>query len=445
VFNRKVSASKPATILILDRCSLYEKNKNLKILLISIGTRGDIEPFLAIGQLLQKKGHEIIFSFPEQHAELVPKYVKFFPLSAKFIELIESDEGKLMMGGKMGLIPKIKALFKLYKEGNAINKLLVKQQYEIIKKENPDRIIHNSKCNYPLVWSIENSRKSVMISPVPYFMYYVEGNAHIGFNGNYGKLINGLTYWLANFGLVKMIKDATNQIPTKISLSKSKIKKAMFSENLIFTISPTLFPKPKYWPKNVQVLGYHEQTETINWEPTTELISFLENNKKVLFLSFGSMVNPNPERTSRLLLEVLNKLQIPTVVNTASGGIIKLSEFANNELFHFVTSIPYKWIFKRTYGVIHHGGSGTTHMGLENGCATLIIPHIIDQFGWNSMIEDIGVGPKGPSIGKLSKKKIEPLLIDLVTKESYKSKAKKISDKMNSENLKEELYEFIMA
>ncbi|WP_024769516.1 glycosyltransferase [Aquimarina macrocephali] len=417
----------------------------MKILLISIGTRGDIEPFLAIGQLLYKKGHEIIFSFPEQHSKLVSNEFKFFPLSPKFIELIESEDGKIMMGGKMRLNSKIKALYNLYKKGKYVNKLLVKQQYEIIEKEKPYRIIYNSKCNYPLIWSIENSMKSVMISPVPYVIHYVEGNAHIGFNGNYGKLINRLTYRLAIFGLVKMIKDASNNIPEKISLSKRKIKKALFAENLIFTISPTLFLNPKDWPSNVQILGYHKQDKKVDWKPEKELIAFLANNKRVVFLSFGSMVNPNPEKTSRLLLKTLNKLQIPTVINTASGGIIKLSEFANNELFHFVTSIPYEWIFKRTYGVIHHGGSGTTHMGLKNGCATLIIPHIIDQFGWNSMIKSIGAGPKGPSIGKLSIKTIEPLLIDLVTKESYKSKAEKISHKMNSENLKEELYEFIMA
>jgi hypothetical protein len=44
------------------------------------------------------------------------------------------------------------------------------------------------------------------------------------------------------------------------------------------------------------------------------------------------MLNQNPEETSRLFFETLNKLQIPTIVNTASGGIVKLSEFATNKL-----------------------------------------------------------------------------------------------------------------
>lgn len=417
----------------------------MKILLTSIGTRGDIEPFLAIGQLLHKKGHEILFSFPEQHSVLVSKEFNFFPLSSKFIELIESEEGKIMMGGEIRLFSKIKALYKLYKKGKSVNKLLINQQYEIIEKEKPDRIIYNSKCNYPLIWSIKNSKKCILISPVPYFMHYVHGNAHIGFNGNYGNLINRLTYRLANFSLVEMIKDASKDIPEEVSLSKRKIKKALLSERLIYNISPTLFPKPEYWPSNAKVLGYYKQNEATEWTPNIELANFLEANKTILFLTFGSMVNQNPENTSRLLLETLDKLKIPAIVNIASGGIIKLNEFADNKLFHFVPSIPYEWIFKNVYGVIHHGGSGTTHLGLKNGCVTLIIPHIIDQFGWNTMVKDLGAGPKGPSIGKLSKNKIEPLLLDLVSNKSYKLKAEKISVRMNSENLKEELYEFITS
>lgn len=38
----------------------------MKIVLISIGTRGDIEPFLSIGEILQEKGHQVICAFPEQ-------------------------------------------------------------------------------------------------------------------------------------------------------------------------------------------------------------------------------------------------------------------------------------------------------------------------------------------------------------------------------------------
>ena len=42
----------------------------MKILLISIGTRGDMEPFLAIGDILKEKGHEVLCAFPEHFRSL---------------------------------------------------------------------------------------------------------------------------------------------------------------------------------------------------------------------------------------------------------------------------------------------------------------------------------------------------------------------------------------
>ena len=72
----------------------------MKIILISIGTRGDMEPFLAIGEILKKKGHHVICAFPEQFRNLAEdSSLEFASLGAKFIELLESEDGKAAMGG----------------------------------------------------------------------------------------------------------------------------------------------------------------------------------------------------------------------------------------------------------------------------------------------------------------------------------------------------------
>jgi len=417
----------------------------LKIILLSIGTRGDIEPFIAIGEELYKRGHTVLLSFPAQHAKWVPKSLPFVPLSPKFIELIESDAGKTIMGGQAGWYAKVKALYTLYKEGKSINQILVRQQYELLKNENPDIVIHNLKCSYPLVWSIKTSKKSVMISPVPNVIHYNKDMAHVGFNGDYGQLINRLTYSLANFGLMKTIKDASKMLPKEMAVNRGEIIKAIHDGPLIFTISQALFSRPKYWPSHIKVLGYHAQEKTDKNYINNELEAFLDRHEKPLFLTFGSMVCQHPERISKVVLETLSKLKIPTVINTASGGILKLKEFEAITLFYFVESIPYEWILKRVYAVVHHGGSGTTHLGLQYGCATLIIPHIIDQYDWNCLIQDIGAGPKGPSIKKLCMQNLEPLLIDLMTNDFYKSKAKRMARQMKNEDLKEELYQYILA
>ncbi len=416
----------------------------MKILLMSIGTRGDIEPFLAIGELLSRKGHSVVYAFPEQYCHLIQEDDKNYAFTSRFLNLIEGKDGKMVMGGSTGL-KKLKAILRLYKEGMTVNKILVREQFRIVKSEEPELIIHNGKCNYPLLWHLSTGKKIVLISPIPYFIHYVKGFGHTGFNFYCGEFINKFTYQIAEFGLIKTIYDAQKILsPTSNTVVKSTIKEKLLSEKLIYTISPSLFDRPTNWTSNVQVLGYHERDKKTNWLPDESIIQFTKKYTKILFLTFGSMINSNPEKTSQIILTVLNQLKVPTIVNIAAGGLVQLEEFKENNLFYFIKQIPYDWVLEKCYGIVHHGGSGTTHSSIKYGCVSMILPHIFDQFGWNNLIAKKGLGPKGVAIYKISEQNLKPLIIDLLENKRYKSKASKIAEKMGLENFENELYEAIM-
>jgi len=37
---------------------------------------------------------------------------------------------------------------------------------------------------------MKNKRRTILVSPVPYFMYYVQGHSDIGLNKNFEKVLN---------------------------------------------------------------------------------------------------------------------------------------------------------------------------------------------------------------------------------------------------------------
>lgn len=416
----------------------------MKILLMSIGTRGDIEPFLAIGEILSKNGHNLIYAFPKQYCHLIPDSNKSYSFTSSFLELIEGKDGKYVMNGSMG-INKLKAITRLYKEGMAVNKILVGEQFNIVKSEQPDLIIHNGKCNYPLLWHLSTGKKIVLISPIPYFIHYVEGVGHTGFNFYFGEFINRLTYKIANFGLVKTIFDAQSILPSTIrKVSKEKVKEGLLSEKLIYAISPSLFTRPANWSSNIKILGYHERNKKIDWLPDENIIQFTKKHNKILFLTFGSMINSNPKLTTQILLNVLSQLKIPTIINIAAGGLVQPEAFKENELFYVTNQIPYDWVLERCYGIIHHGGSGTTHCSIKYGCVSLILPHVFDQFAWNTLIATKGLGPKGVAINKITEQNLTTLITDLYENESYKLRAREVAKLISQENLENELYESVM-
>ena len=410
---------------------------------MSIGTRGDIEPFLSIGELLKGKGQRVICAFPEQFKNLVEESnLEFASLGTKFIDMLDSDEGKAAMGGSGSGLKKILAYIKLAKHQTEVNKELVNKQFEVIDNENPDRIVYNGKSLYPIIWELNNRGKTIFVSPLPY-MHYIKGHSHVAFNSNLGTFLNKLSFSLAHFGMVTTIMMTKKWLKIAEKISRKEIREILRYNKSIYTISPSLFSRPDNFNKNLKVLGYHERNKTFNWQPEKALTDFKERYNKILFITFGSMINLEPEKKTKIILDILERNKIPAIINTASGGLVKPDKFGN-ELIHFVSQIPYDWILPKIYGVIHHGGSGTTHLALKYGCATMIIPHIIDQFVWNKIIYNKGIGPKGIKIGKINTKNLEPKILDLVYNNDYKKKSEQVSNQMDKEDLKEELYQTII-
>lgn len=417
----------------------------MKFILISVGTRGDMEPFLALAALLKEKGHTTLCAFPEQFRELAEDAgIDFYGLSPKFLELIEGDDAVNIMGGKISVFKKLKLLIKLYKQGVIVNKELVEQQHLLFEREEPDRVIFNGKSSYPLLWEIKNPSKAFFLSPIPCLIHTVKEYPTLGFKGNYGTFLNQLTYNLANFGFIKNILSTTKQVRKTLNIKDSDVKKALYSTKMIYTISPTLFAEPDYWSSNVKVVGYHERNKTQNWEASEKLKDFLAHHQKILFFTFGSMTNPEPEEKTKIILEILERNNIPAIINTASGGLIEPANFSS-DLIHFVDRIPYDWAFSKVHAVIHHGGSGTTHAAIKNGCSSMIIPHIIDQYLWNNLMFKAGVGPKGIAVDKITVENMETKILDIFQNERYKVKAKQLGMAMKSEVFEDKLYDILIS
>jgi len=404
-----------------------------------------MEPFLAIGETLKEKGHRVICAFPEQFRSLAEdSRLEFSSLGSEYIHLLESDLGKAAMGEGGSGLKKFTANIKLAGHQTEINKDLVRKQYQLLEREKPVKVVYNAQATYPVIWGLEKKGEAVLISALPY-MHYVKNNTHVAFNSNFGPLLNKLTYSLADFGRAMTVEVSRKWLDLPGKIPRKQIRNFLLSGKAIYTISPSLFSRPDHWGENLKVLGFHHRTGTKNWEPAKDLLDFLDRyrNDRILFITFGSMTNLEPERKTRTILEILERNKIPAIINTASGGLVRPDTKAP-EWLHFISHIPYDWIFPKVYGVIHHGGSGTTHLALKYGCATLIIPHIIDQFVWDRIVSGLGAGPGGVKITRINPGNLEPKILELIKDDTFKKKAEQLARQMEGEDFREALYNAIV-
>ena len=238
----------------------------MKIILTSIGTQGDIEPFLAIGQILKEKGHQVICAFSEKFREATESLdIEFASLGRKNDDILESETNRKVMGGSG--IKKFLAYIKLMRltQSQKIPQEKEFKLYELVKQERPDRIVYHSKNVYPLIWEYENRGKTIFVSPFAYF-HYIKGHTFF-FGRNYGEFFNRLTFKLADFGVVTATMAAKKWLQIKTEITRRELKSIIHSRKFIYTISPGLFPRPDYWEGNIKVLGHQELKRKTEWKP----------------------------------------------------------------------------------------------------------------------------------------------------------------------------------
>ena len=419
----------------------------MRALLLSIGTRGDAEPFLALAEILENHGWEITCVFPEQFRSMVEECnIQFIGFDKKFLELLNGSTARSLMGGEGSVFKKLKALIWLSRSSWRLQDQLLETQKISIDDFSPDLIFYHPKCVYPLLWEIQRPGSTILVSPIPCIIHPVKEYATIGIrgNGNYGPFLNMLSYRLMNHirshVFYLMTKRFRKKIKTKISAG-ILYKTLVYQTKTLYSISENLFPRPDNWSDHVHITGFLERNRTLNWTPDSELVNFLDHHRKVLFITFGSMTNGDPEGKTHALVEVLNTYQIPAIINTSWGGLQQIEGCPGHILF--VNNIPYDWIFPKVYAVVHHGGSGTTHTAVKYGCPSLIIPHIVDQFFWNNRIAFLKLGPKGVAVNKLNTSSLTTLLVDLWQNQSYKENVLKMSQQMNKERSPEKVLSLI--
>ncbi len=397
-----------------------------------------MEPFLAVGDLLAKAGHEVVCVMPAQFRDLVAEAgLGFAPLDRRFLELIEGASGKAIMGQKGSGLRRIGQLAQLARESLGIQRKIVVEQRNYVVQHQPDRILYHPKCIFGRAWGMANPGKATGISPIPNWLHPVREYPHIAFSTNFGRRGNLFSYRLVNFFTALMSANYNKPFAADfpaLKINYSSIARYMREqERMLYLVSTTLFPRPAYWPAQARVMGYFERPKTRTWSPPVELLAFLERyrSQPITFITFGSMVNADPEKTTDSILAALKEKQVPAILNTASGGLVVRPD-APDHVF-FIDKLPYEWIFPQVHSVVHHGGSGTTHTALKHGCASLIIPHIIDQFFWNKRVADLGAGPLGVKVKHLRKDNFGALLTELRQNSRYRQRAEALGAAMTAE------------
>lgn len=169
----------------------------------------------------------------------------------------------------------------------------------------------------------------------------------------------------------------------------------------LYNFSPSVVPPPLDYPDWVRVTGYWFLDEGPNWAPPTPLADFIkrarQDGKKLIYVGFGSIVVSDPAALTRTIIQSVQKADVRCILSKGWSDRLGDPTSSRPEIplppeIHQIQSAPHDWLFTQIDAAAHHGGAGTTGASLRAGVPTIVKPFFGDQFFFGSRVEDLGVG-----------------------------------------------------
>ncbi len=183
--------------------------------------------------------------------------------------------------------------------------------------------------------------------------------------------------------------------------------KLLSSTPTLLGASAHVVPRAADWGDEVALTGCWRLPTPTHWEPSAELGDFVAASP--VHIGLGSMPVVDPRGFGALLEESLSGLGLHATVQGNWEG-----SAPQGERFLAVGDVPHAWLFPRVRAVVHHGGAGTSAASFEAGVPQLAVPHMGDQPYWGRRIVDLGCGPSALRLHELSVDSLTERLARLV-------------------------------
>ncbi|XP_030465418.1 sterol 3-beta-glucosyltransferase UGT80B1 isoform X1 [Syzygium oleosum] len=385
--------------------SIVDSNKSiprLKITILIVGTRGDVQPFLAMAKRLQEFGHHVRLATHANFKSFVRSAgVDFYPLGgdprvlagfmARNKGFIPSGPGEISIQRKQ-LKAIIESLLPACTEPDAETGLPFRAQAIIA---NPPAYGHThiaEALGIPL-----HIFFTMPWTPTYEFSHPLARVPQRAGNWLSYVIVDLLIWW----GIRGYINDFRKR---KLKLAPiayfSTYRGSISHLPTGYMWSPHLVPKPSDWGPLVDVVGYCFLNLGSKYKPQEEFVEWIQKGPKPMYIGFGSMPLEDSKKTTDIIIKALTDTGQRGIVGRGWGDLGTLLDVPDN--IFLLEDCPHDWLFPQCSAVVHHGGAGTTATGLKAGCPTTIVPFFGDQFFWGDRVHQGGLGPAPIPISQLS-------------------------------------------
>lgn len=406
----------------------------MRIAIIAPGSRGDVEPYLALGKGLTKAGHVVRLVTHQNFEMLVNSHgVEFWPVQGSVQDIVQSkDMRELLEGGNFLAI-----LSQMAKE--AQRGALSLARGGLAACRGMDLVLAGIGGLFVGLALAEKLKLPLLQA---YYIPFTPTQAYPSFlfprlPSWLGGSLNRLSYHLARQLMWQGFRSADRLARKEVlGLPAAPFWGPFDSEcarnnPILYGYSPYVIPPPSDWDSSIHVTGYWFLDPAADWSPPPALMEFLQAGSPPVYIGFGSMSNRKPEETADLILAALARTQQRAIIHFGWSGLQK-ADLPSSVVV--VDSIPFSWLFPRVAAVVHHGGAGTTSASLRAGVPSVVIPFFGDQPYWGQRVVELGVGPVPIPRKRLTVERLAQAIEKAVRDQTMRQRAANLGAKIRAED-----------
>lgn len=413
----------------------------MRVGIITIGSLGDIQPYLALGKGFRQAGYEVrVFTHGAYAADVCSEGLDFLDLGVDPRAVMEGVMRETGLGEQPNRVPfarQITFMREALREAEPLLKEGAARCWEA--GQDVDAWLFNPIGVYvavpfahqlkvpafaAYVQPVSPTREfaSVLFPPAPGWLsaagpLYNRWSASLVetfrwpiYRGSVGKAVMGVLGKPLRSPIAQMTRERTP---------------------IFYGFSASFLPRPSDWPDFCHVTGYWLRDTPRDWEPPANLQAFLQVGPPPVYIGFGSMRSSDPQRLTASVIRALERCGQRAILLSGWGAVASLPL---PDTILAVESVPHDWLFPRVAAVVHHGGSGTTAAGLRAGVPSLIVPFIGDQSFWGRQVHARGLGPRPLDPNRLDAEDLARAIGTMIGDQDMRRRAARLGEQIRSED-----------
>ena len=383
----------------------------MSIVVMVVGSRGDIQPFIPIGRRLAERHRVRIATHREFRPMVEQAGLEFYPLGGNPHEMMEYI---VKTGGSI-LPTRLDQLWEDVPKKRAMVADIVASTWRACTEADPeqpgarpfraDLIVANppsyghihcaEALHIPLHMIFTMPWSATRSFPHPFAQ--IDPSVHRPVENFFSYGVIDLIVWAGISDLVDTFRTETLKL-SPLTLTDGAALLEDHEVPFTYLWPESLVARPEDWGPHIDLANFIPYEQGHTYEPPPALLDFLAAGEAPIYVGFGSVVAQDPVALTRTIFTALERAGARGIVAEGwahlGGGVLPPNVY-------LIGDCPHDWLFPRCRAVCHHGGAGTTSTGLRAGLPTIVVPFFGDQFFWGHIVAKAGAGPEPIPIRRL--------------------------------------------